>query len=181
MTVANMTKMTTKCLFGFALLAGAAWAADTVPPLDIRPGNWEGTMTSQRSGSPAIPPEILAKMTPEQQAALQARMKERESQGPLKTVRNHCVTKEDLQKLLTFGDDRGSCRKTIVSASSSKQEFRIECTNSGIKVAGTVRIEAIDPEHLKFTSQILSGDTMKIATTGTAKWIGAECTTDAKK
>ena len=39
-------------------------------------------MTSQRSGSPAIPPEILAKMTPEQQAALQARMKERESQGP---------------------------------------------------------------------------------------------------
>jgi hypothetical protein len=46
-----------------------------------------------------------------------------------------------------------------------------------------VRIEAIDPEHMKFTSQISSGDgshTMKINTTGTAKWMSAECSGDQK-
>jgi hypothetical protein len=179
-----MTNMTTKCLVGSALLAGAAWAADTVPPLDIRPGNWEGSVTTQTSGAPSIPPELLARMTPEQQAALQARMKERDSRPPRTIVRTQCVTKEDLRKLMTFGDDRGSCQKTIVSASSSKQEFHIDCNNSGIKAAGTVRIEAIDPEHVKFSSQIASGDgahAMKISTTGTGKWIGAECSSDAKK
>ena len=141
-------------------------------------------MTTQRSGSPPIPPEILARMTPEQQAALEARMKTKDSQAPQTTVRTQCLTNEDLRKPLNFGDDRGSCQRTVVSSSSSKQEFRIECTNSGIKATGTVRIEAIDPEHMKFTSQISSGDgshTMKINTTGTARWVSPECSGDSRK
>jgi hypothetical protein len=141
-------------------------------------------MTTQRSGSPSIPPELLARMTPEQQATLEARMKTKESQGPQTTVRKQCLTKEDLQKPLNFGDDRGSCQRTVVSASSSKQEFRIECTSAGIKATGTVRIEAVDPEHMKFTSLITSGDgshSMKIHTTGTGKWVSAECSSESKK
>jgi hypothetical protein len=176
--------MSAKCLYGCVLLAGAAWAADAVTPLAIRPGSWEGTLTTQRSGSPSIPPELLARISPEQQATLEAQIKARESQGPQTTARKQCIAKEDLQKPLTFGDDRASCRRTVVNASSTKQEYRIECTNAGIKATGTVRVEAIDPEHIKFTSLITSGDgshTMKINTTGTGKWVGAECGSESKK
>ena len=188
-----MANMTAKYVFGFALLAGTVWGADAVPPLDIRPGYWEATMTTQRSGSPPIPPELLAKMTPEQQAALEARMQTKDSQAPQTTVRKQCVTKDDLRKPLTFGDDHGSCQRTVVNfrvsrrsvnASSSKQEFRIECTNAGIKASGTFSVEAIDPEHIKFSSLITSGDgshTMKINTTGTGKWMSADCSTESKK
>ncbi|HXM42844.1 MAG TPA: DUF3617 domain-containing protein [Bryobacteraceae bacterium] len=176
--------MTAKYVCGCVLLAVAAWAADAVTPLDIRPGSWEGTMTTQRSGSPPIPPELLSKMSPDQQAALEAQMKARGSQAPQTTVRKQCVRKEDLQKPISFGDDRGSCQRTIVSASSTKQEFRIECTNAGIKASGRVHIEAVDAEHIKFTSSIAAGDgahSMKINTTGTGKWVGAECSSESKK
>jgi len=172
--------MTAKCSFICVLLAGAAWAADAPPPLDIRPGMWEGTTTTETTGTPAIPPEILAKMTPEQKAMLEARMKA----GPKTTVRKHCITKEELNKGLMFGDDHGSCQRTVVSGASRKQEIRIECGNAGIKSSGTIHVEAIDPEHVKFSVQVTSGDgshSMKINTTGTSKWVSAPCTSDEKK
>ena len=44
----------------------ASWSADELKPLDVKPGLWETTMTSQMSGMPPIPPEALARLTPEQ-------------------------------------------------------------------------------------------------------------------
>lgn len=176
--------MTARYWLGLIFLAGAASAADTVTPLDVRLGLWENTMTVQMSGAPPIPPDLLAKMTPEQKAMLEARMKERGSQGPKTTVTKHCLTKEDLTKALTFGGQKGSCQPTIVSSSSRKQEIRIECSSAGIKSSGTIRIEAIDPEHVKISSQITSGDgshAMNINATGTGKWVGAACGSDAEK
>jgi len=172
--------MTAKYSFVLVLLAGAAWAADAPPPLDVRPGMWEATTTTETTGAPPIPPEILAKMTPEQQA----RMKTGTSQGPKTIVKKHCVTKEEINKGLTLGDEHGSCQRTVVSGSSSKQEIRLECSNSGIKATGTIRIEAIDREHVKVSAQITSGDgshTMKINSTSTGKWLGEACTSDEKK
>ena len=179
-----MTNMNTKYAIGLVLLAGAACAADSVPALDVRPGMWEGTMTTQTSGAPPIPPELLAKMTPDQKAMLEARMKTGMSQGPKTVVTKHCLTKEDLNKALNFGDEKGSCQRTVVNASSSKQEIRIECSNAGIKARGTIRIEVVDPEHVKVSSQIASGDgshTMNINTTGTGKWVSGTCTSEPKK
>ena len=179
-----MTKLTAKYAFGFVLLAGAAWAADAPPPLDVRPGMWEGTTTTETTGTPAIPPELLARMTPEQKAMLEARMKAGTSQGPKTTVKNHCITKEELSKGLMFGDDHGACQRTVVSGASRKQEIRIECGNAGIKSSGTIHVEAIDPEHVKFSVQVTSGDgahSMKINATGTSRWVSAACTSDEKK
>jgi len=176
--------MTAKYSFVLVLLAGAASAADAPAPLDVRPGMWEGTTTTETTGAPPIPPEILAKMTPEQQAMLQARMKTGTSQGPKTTVTKRCITKEQVNKGLTFGDEHGSCQRTVVSGSSSKQEIRLECGNGGMKATGTIRIEAIDPEHVKFSVQVTSGDgshSMKINSTGNSKWLSAPCTSDEKK
>lgn len=43
-------------------------AADNTP-LKVKPGLWEMTSDSERSGAPPIPPEALAKMSPEQRAS----------------------------------------------------------------------------------------------------------------
>jgi hypothetical protein len=59
----------------------------------------------------------------------------------------------------------------------------MECSNAGIKSSGTIRVEAVDPEHVKVSSQFTSGDgshAMNINMTGAGKWVSAECTSDAK-
>jgi hypothetical protein len=176
--------MNTKYTVGIVFLAGTIWGADSGRPLDVRPGMWESTTTTQASGTPSIPPEILAKMTPEQKAAFEARMKAGMPQGPQTRVTKHCVTQEELSKGLTFGDEHRSCQRTVVSSSSSKQEIRMECSSAGITAKGTIRIEALDAEHLKVSSEFTSGDGphgMKISVTGTGKWVSDACTTDGKK
>jgi hypothetical protein len=169
---------------GLVLLAGMMSAADTVTPLDLRPGLWEGTTTIERNGTPPIPPELLSRMTPEQKAELEARIKAGPSQGSQTNSHKQCVTKQDLQKPFIFGQDNGLCQRTVVSASSSKQEFRIACSGAIYEAAGIVRVEAIDREHVKFTSEVTSGDgphPMKIKVTGLGKWVGEACTSDLKK
>jgi len=175
--------MTAKYPLAFALLASAAWAADVAPRLNVRPGMWESSMTIQMTGVPPIPADLLARMTPEQRAMLESRMKSRESQGPKTTVNKRCITQEDLAKALDFSEQKGSCQRTVVSSTASKEEIRIECHNAGIKASGTVRIEAADPEHVKVSSQITSGEgpkAMKIDANGTGKWLSATCTSTEK-
>jgi hypothetical protein len=77
-----------------------------------------------------------------------------------------------------YRKDTKHCQRVVTQARVS-----IEGDTAGIKSTGAVRIEAIDPEHVKFTSQIASGDgsqAMRISTTGTGKWTGA-CINDANK
>lgn len=175
--------MTIKCILGLALLAGAAWAADTYHPLDVRPGMWENTMTIQMSGAPPIPPEVLARLTPEQKAMMEERMKAR-TQNAKPTVTRHCLTKEDLAKPLDFGEMKGTCKRDFVTSSPSKQEIHLECEMSGMKSNGTIIVEAIDSEHVKVSSHITSGDgarAMKLDANGAGKWLSAGCTSDSGK
>src|SRR5215831_17213660 len=70
-----------KYLFTLTLvLSGMTWAADPVP-MDVKTGEWETTVTMQMGGlqaagkMPAIPPEQLSKMPPEQRARIESAMK----------------------------------------------------------------------------------------------------------
>ncbi len=175
--------MTPRQLLGLMLFAGAACAADSIS-LNVRPGTWETSMTTQMTGLPALPPEVLAKMTPEQKAMMESRLKARESQGPKTTVRKKCIRKEDLNKPLNFTNVSSSCKEDVTGSSTSKQEVHFECNASGMKSVGTVRIETIDPEHVKVSAEINSGEgphAMKVTTSGTAKWLAEGCTTDSGK
>lgn len=166
---------------GFVLLSGVCVAADTVHPLDVKPGLWESVTTVETSGMPPIPPDLLAKMTPQQKAMIESRIK-----GNKTTVNDkQCVTREDLDKGLNWGNPKTlTCKHTVVTSTSTKQELRLECETKGFKSSGTVRIEALDPEHVKVTSQITTGDgahTMTSHVTGAARWAGATCPSDAHK
>ena len=60
------------------------WAADRYQPLDVKTGLWEVTTTVSTSGQMPIPPDLLAKLTPEQRAKFEQQMSGRSLQ-PAKT------------------------------------------------------------------------------------------------
>jgi len=164
---------------GFAfLLCGQAWAADAVQ-LDVKLGQWESTSTTERTGAPPIPAEVLARLTPEQRAKIEERAKAGAQQGPKTTTRKHCVKKEDLDKAMAFGnDEKVNCHRTVVASSSTKLEFRMECGAGTMKSNGDVHIEAVSSEHVKGSIQMTIGDgtrSMKMNSTFDSKWLGPVC------
>src|SRR5579863_1861492 len=173
----------TTLALGFAcLVCSAGWAADSVRPLDVKTGLWEASVTTESSGIPPIPPELLAKLTPEQRAKFEERAKA--AQGAKTTQQKHCLKKEELDKPLDFGNNGKSCTRTIVTSTSSKQEFRIACGTAAMKTNGTVKLEALDSENVKcaITMSVTDGTrTMTGNSTFSAKWVAPVCpATDGK-
>ncbi len=84
-----------------ALACAAAWGAD-IHALDVKPGQWETTTTGQMTGIPAIPPEVLNQLTPEQRAKMQSAMGAR---GAKPMVSTSCKTKEKLQQAWNTGQE----------------------------------------------------------------------------
>jgi hypothetical protein len=167
-------------LLGLALLwALPSWTTDTVQPLDVKLGLWETTTVNEMSGLPPMPADVLAKLTPEQRAKMEAVFKARAAQGPKTTTRRSCLDKEKLEKSLAFGDDNDkSCQRTIISSSRSKLEGHLECTDEKMKRSGDLHVEAINPENVKGSMQMTAAggsSTMNIKVAFTAKWIGPSC------
>ena len=162
-----------------ALACAALLLADT---LNVKPGQWEATMTFQASGLPPIPPDVLANMTPEQRQMVEQRMKG--SQAPRTTTNKSCITKEQIENGFDVGDKDQACARTIVSSTSSKQEIKIDCSHGNEKTTGTVRIEASSPESIKGTIQMTmstgGGRSMNTSDTFSAKWLGPICEKPSK-
>jgi hypothetical protein len=172
-----------KLSLALALLVGtAAWAADPVP-MDVKTGQWESTVTQQIAGlpqtaqkMPKISPEQLAKLPPDQRARVEAAMKQGANPGPTTTGKN-CVKKEDLAKLNPRNDK--TCKMTLVSSSRTKQEIKMDCDSNGNKQTGTMVIEAVNTESIKFNIKVAAmnnGQPMNMTINGSSKWLGATCT-----
>jgi hypothetical protein len=159
------------------LLCTSAWAAD-FQAMDVKPGQWETTVTGLMTGVPAIPPEVLAKMTPEQRAKFDSAMGAR---GAKPMVSTSCRTKEKLAQAWTTGQQNlKSCTTTVTSSSSSKQEVHMECNPEGAKSSGTIKVEAVDSEHIRGSFQMSAASEgnhmMSMNYSFTSKWLGAACT-----
>lgn len=156
----------------------AIWAADRVQPLDIKTGLWEITTTNLMSGMPPIPPETLARMTPEQRARFEESMKATMSGKPKTTTRKDCVTREKLNKDYLFGEERKQCTRTVITASSSKTEMKMQCQEENMKMDGTVRMEVLSSEQVKGTVKMMatgSGRTMNVDVDFNARYLGPVC------
>jgi hypothetical protein len=160
-----------KNVLAVLMIAGVSRAAD-VTPLNLKPGLWETTTVSERSGMPAIPPDALAKMPPEQRARVEAMT----SGKPTTTTTQSCRIDKDLHPFTN--DNNKSCTQTIVTSTSTKQEAKMECNMKGNSGTGTVTVEAKDSEHvngLVIMHMGANGRTMDMKVTITAKWLGASC------
>ena len=171
--------MRTRILLGLIFtIAIPAWVTDKVQPLNVRLGLWERTTTVTTRGEMPIPPDLLAKLTPEQRAKMEETMKARSAGAPRTTTKKGCLTKEQLDKAFAFGEERKSCTRTIITSTSSKLEVRLECAEQGMKSDGTFQVEALSPENVKGSVHMVatSGDrTMNTTSNFTAKWLGPAC------
>jgi len=135
-----------------ALLAAAPiWAAPDLQPLDIKPGNWEITLTVRTAGHQ--PPRI--------------------------TVKRSCLDARELEKPLTLlfrGEGQG-CRQSVVVATSNRQEIHVDCGGDAA-AAGTIRIEAPNRESAKVSSHwsaAAGARNVRMESTATLKWLGESC------
>jgi hypothetical protein len=167
-----------KFSLAIVLLAAAGVRAADPVALDIKPGEWEATVTSQitglSQGAPQIPADQLAKMPPEQRAKVEAMLKQ--MGGPRTSTNKSCVKKEDLTKLQVNNDQ--SCKTTLVSSSGTKQEIHMECDRKGGKQTGTITIETLSSESIKFNIQAggdSNGKNISMTVNGASKWLGPVC------
>jgi len=153
------------------------WAADNITPLNVKEGLWEMTVTHSMSGMPAmpdIPPDVLAKMPPDQRARMEAMMKG----GPSTDVRKECITKEKIEKNSAFSNNRGDCTRTVVNSTGSKLEVKIHCEEKQASTDGTLVLETAGSDHVKGTMQSATnanGHTMNMNFTFSSKYLGPAC------
>jgi len=149
------------------------WAADNLTALNVKEGLWEITTTRSMSGMPAMPPEALAKLPPEQRARIEAAM----NGGP--DVRKECITKEKLEKHSAFSNNRGNCTRTVVSSTGRKLEVKIHCEEKQTSSDGTFVLEAVSSDSTKGTMHMVtnsSGDhAMTMDFTFSSKYLGPTC------
>jgi len=123
---------------------------------------------------PDIPPDVLAKMPPEQRARMEAMMKG----GPSTDVRKECITKEKLAKNSAFSNNRGECTRTVVNSTGSKLEVKIHCEEKQASTDGTLVLETVGSDHVKGTMQSATnanGHTMNMNFTFSSKYLGPTC------
>jgi uncharacterized protein DUF3617 len=170
--------MRSKVLLALLTLCSLSlWAGDKIQALDIKLGLWEITSTVAMTGMPAmpnIPPDVLAKMPPEQRAKMQAAM----GGSPTTTVRKVCITKEKMDKQTAFNDERKNCTRTVVSSSSSKLDIKMQCTEQDATMNGTIHVEALSSENVKGTVRMAmngGGRNMNMNSDFTSRYLGSAC------
>jgi hypothetical protein len=148
-----------------------------IQPLNVKPGLWETTTTRKTSGASPIPPETLAKLSPEQRARLEQRMNTNTGGNTNTLTERHCVTKEDVEKA-DFGQGKGECTYTVETSTSTQGKGTYSCDVEGMKVNGDLDITATDAEHIKGSSHgSLSGGgrTMNVESTFASRFLSASC------
>jgi hypothetical protein len=145
--------------------------------MDVKLGLWETTMRNLTDMSSMMPPEVLARLTPEQRAKMEGAMGRG---GSGATTTKHCVTKDTINEALASANTnnaRMNCTRTFVTSTSTKQVIHMECTSGPMKTSGDIQVEVIDRENTKGSMVMTSGGgrggNMKME--WTTKWLGADC------
>lgn len=176
MRAKNVTRV---CFLLILFSSLTLWAADNVVPLNVKEGLWEVTVVHSMTGMPTssmanIPPDVLAKMTPQQRAQVENMM----GGKPTTDVRKECVTKEKLAKNAAFSNTRGECTRTVVSSSGRKVEAKFHCEEKQSVSDGNFVMEALDSDNVKGTMHMAatgSGHNMTMDMTITSKYLGQDC------
>jgi Protein of unknown function (DUF3617) len=163
----------------------ACLAADDFKPLDIKPGLWETTITTQAKGIPPAPPEMMARLTPEQRAQTEAAAKARGGVGQQTRLVKSCMTADDLKKPFALSEDaHAMCTRTVIASSGTKADVHFECAKGQVRSFGDIHVEAVSPESTKGSSQYTSQDAahrLDAKVTFTGRWLGADCGPFTKK
>jgi len=172
-----MNRVHRVCLCGAAAISLATLASAQAPALKINLGAWEVAMAVDLAGQmPGVDP---SKLTPEQQARIDAMAKARGNQPP--RIRKTCVTKENFQKgtFLDNDDADMKCTRTLSANTSTTIDQTITCMGDNASRTSHLHIDA--PSPTTFTAKATNTSTqnnrtMTVNATMTGKWLSADCT-----
>jgi hypothetical protein len=149
-------------------------------PLNVKIGLWQMTYTTDRNGPAAIQaiaPGLLAKMTPEQRARTESRLKARAAQGPRTETKQYCLTQERLKNSIFDSEQNQTCQRTMVASTAKLQQFRQECAESGTKRMAEGRFEALDFDTMKGSLKVKAEgkDPLTLSVEIAGRWISNDC------
>jgi hypothetical protein len=165
-------------LFAALCLGGSGLALAAGLSLDVSPGLWEISTSGSASGTPQIPPAVLAKMTPEQRVLAQALLLALVAQAKAPHVLRVCITPEQLRQ--GFDPDRmnhSGCRQSVQSSSPAHLDMHVECTG-GSPLDGTVHVDAVDRRTVTGNVDLRAGPDgtgLTIRQSLHGRWLGAAC------
>ena len=148
-------------------------------PLDIKPGQWETTTTYNMSGALPIPAGMIDKLSAEQRARLEQRMKADSSGKTSTETSKSCVTKKDLEKSPDFGELKGDCSYILETSTSTAAVGKYRCSSQGMNAVGAIDIEVVNQGQVKGTSHgtvSASGRELQLDSKFTSRWVGTNCT-----
>jgi hypothetical protein len=161
---------------GLLLYPALAGAADK---LNIKTGLWEIAATTDFSGMPPLPKEMLDKLTPEQRAEMEAAIKkgsgERESE-----VSRECISERDLERPFESANP-DECKQEIVRSTRTTQEVQLTCTGE-YKGSGTFLITTPTAETMTGVLDLSVGEgpnAMKVKANMKGRWLGPDCGEEA--
>ncbi len=164
---------------GLLLIALTAFAADKVQRLNVRTGLWEVTTTIHNQGHMPIPAAMLERMTPEQRARMEERLKAQPADRSRTITHKNCLTEQDMQKGDLFSSNPNKeCTEHVVNSTSTAAEIQMSCKGEGLQGNGTVKIKVLNPENVEGSSHVTAtgnGQTLNTDSTFTAKWVSANC------
>lgn len=159
---------------GMLTLSIVLWGVDKVQ-LHLKTGLWEVTTTRSTDSELPIPAELLEKLTPEQRARLNERVKARSADRT--TLTKRCVTLEQLRTGVPFLPYR-SCRRTSIEPVAGSVVLGIECADQRMSHQGTLRIQVLQAMSVKGEwDPHSSGDARAsdLPYTFTANWRSSHC------
>ncbi len=155
----------------FAALAALPFAA-RAQTFAAKPGEWE--LTSMMRGN-AVPPEQLARMTPQQRAEVERMIAEHGGADGQSTTRKTCIRREDLDRD-DFGRPPGesNCTTKRTSRTATKVVLATKCSGPP-PLTGAMEFEAKTPELIigSIDQQRPDGSTFHVGIVG--KWLRATC------
>lgn len=164
---------------GLLLIALTAFAADKVQRLNVRTGLWEVTTTIHNQGHMPIPAAMLERMTPEQRARMEERLKAQPADRSRTITHKNCLTEQDMQKGDLFSTNPNKeCTEHVVNSTPTAAEIQMSCKGEGLQGNGTVKIKVLNPENVEGSSHVTAtgnGQTLNTDSTFTAKWVSANC------
>jgi len=162
------------------LTMGLTQASAPVVPMNVKTGLWENHTTLTVSGMLGLPPEAVAKMTPEQRARYTAAMGS--GDRSFDNVDKGCLTQEDLtqdpSKMLNRGSGDGmTCHGDVITSSATDLEIHSICTGKA-ETDMRIKLHAVDQEHVTGEGAgraTMGGHTMKSTFKYDSHWLGASC------
>ena|SRR5690348_7140384 len=160
-------------------------AAMKMTPMNVKTGLWQSTSTIAIIGGLGLPPEVAAKLTPEQKARYEAALKAQAGEHTSTHTNKSCLTQKDLttdpfaQK--NSNDEHIQCHGTLLSSTSSDIVLQETCSGEA-SMTYTMKIHAVDSEHATGTgtgTATMGGHTMNSNVKFQSTWLGATCPADA--